>query len=261
MLKNVWNLVTRFFFVNPNIIPVDVSKNQYSLFFRTTRSIDIINALDNIPYIIHKLLFENDNEISSDYFQIYLIRKDKYFTVGHYSLNNLEENINNNNIRFIFIRLNLITNKIINHVNCLIIDKINKRIYVFEPQHKLKFNIDILKSIDEFNCFLDYDFIEPIRMGNKIIQKNNFYCQTYVLMAYYLITKFYDYVDYTEYYDFLKKYMSNKYLAMFLIYIDKLLEENNILIGDFQKNYNNNKSFILEDDGDTIYIDFKSNTL
>ena len=175
--------------------PIEIKKSdKYTLFKQNNKQINkTVFALNNIPSDIHSLLFSNYEYVCPKYYFITL-QLDEEYTITNllHNFDDLDDYLGNDKIRFIYIRINLIQKgKKINHVNCIIIDKINKYLLLFEPKVNIKYDINILFS------FLDGVFgkskfkkLFPKDIGyhsfNKL-QSFDLFCQTYVLFIYIII--------------------------------------------------------------------------
>src|SRR5205085_26945 len=100
-----------------------------------------IFALNNLPVKMHEILFSCYENVSHQYYQISFKRNNGIFEPLSINCDGLNEDMLNGNIRFIFIRINIIksTNKVtMNHVNCVVIDKWKQYILYFEPMFVLR---------------------------------------------------------------------------------------------------------------------------
>lgn len=228
------------------------SEIQYNIPFDNTiiQEYDInktIFAINNMPDIIHKILFES-SQISPNYYYIRLNIKSN--EINHNLT--LDKDIENKDIRYIFIRLNLINeDQYFHHVNGIYIDKIKKYILVFEPKFELSFDKSIIENL--FNN--DYKFLYAEDIGytnNRRMQNHDLFCQTYVLFSFILIIYNND-ISYTEYYKMFSTVINSKNIDHMLYWINNILIKNNYEICEQPelwscnkfKNINNMIKYIL----------------
>lgn len=179
-------------------IPFDINEikklNKYKSFKHNQNKINkIIFALNNFPSDIHTFIFSEYDYVCPKYYYITLqLDKNHNITNLLHNFEDLDDYLENHNIRFIYIRINLIQkNNIINHVNCIIIDKQLGYLLIFEPRINIKYHLEPLSS------FLDGVFIKskfkklfPQDIGftmSNPLQSFDWFCQTYVLFTYFLI--------------------------------------------------------------------------
>ena len=121
--------------IKKDLLYVDYKKDR-------SRINKTIFALNNMPEVIHTVLFKNSNylHICPKYFQMYYELNDNNKFVKKYAnLTTLQVYLDDNALRYIYIRINLIeNNKKNDHVNSIIIDKKKKYILYFEPQCELR---------------------------------------------------------------------------------------------------------------------------
>jgi hypothetical protein len=211
--------------------PINIENDPEFIKFKDNEVVlnKIIFALNNIPDIVHTLLF------NEKYFSI-TIKVNKYkITSVYHSLENIQEHLKSDN-RYIYIRLNIITNSTykMHHVNCIIIDKKEKYILFFEPRVNFLFNIDdLIKELDALINIKDYKKLLPSDIGYNIfnrLQKYDAFCQTYVLFAYILIINNKD-IHYTNFSTMFNS-MDTQSIGCLFYYINNLLENNNYNICD-----------------------------
>lgn len=153
----------------------------------------MIFALNNIPDKVFDLLFCDYDNICPKFYKI-IFKKDLKLNTFVTTFNNLDEYINNDNMRYVYIRVDIIDkSKKINHVNCIIIDRINKYILIFEPKCKLVIDVkDIDNILKHYIDTKEYKLLTPSDIGyNSInkLQKNDCFCQTYIVFVFYLIVE------------------------------------------------------------------------
>jgi hypothetical protein len=146
-------------------------------------------------------------------------------------------------IQYIYFRINLInehnTTININHVNCIIIDKKNKYVLIFEPKGILSYDINIIKNLfHKYDNLNQYKYLTPCDIGYKqystsqSLQRYDFYCQTYVMMVFYLIINNKN-IKFSEYSKLFTKSINKKTVGYFLYQIDIALKKNNIEFHSF----------------------------
>lgn len=209
------------------------SKVQYKIPFDSTlpkpNNYDInktIFALNNMPDIIHNLLFENDINVASNYYYIRLDIVNK--TIDH-NLDLLKNDIDNDNIKYIFIRLNLVNCKYFNHVNGIYINKSKYYTLIFEPKYELIYNPLELESLLK-NYTNNYQFIYAKDIGYTIynrMQSYDLFCQTYVLFSFLLIVLNDGEINYENYCEMFSSVITPKNVEYLLYHIDNLLKKNN----------------------------------
>lgn len=199
----------------------------------------IIFALNNIPDIVHGLLFnkKDNSDVCQKYFSITIKLENSKIAELYHNLDNINEFLANDNIRFIYIRLNILTNSTgkMHHVNCIIIDKKSKYVLFFEPRNSLLFDVNEL--IDKIKDKIDIDPYTKLipsdigyNMFNKLQQYDAF-CQTYVLFAYILVINNKD-IQYTNYSTMFNSVITSQNIGHFYYHINKLLKINNYNICD-----------------------------
>lgn len=184
----------------------------------------VIFAINNMPHIIHNILFFDMKTVSQNY---YYIRLDN--SCLSHNLENLDKDMHNSEIEFIFIRLDLINkNKYINHVNGIYINKNKKYILIFEPKFELSFDKN---TVEELIQYEDYKFIYAEDIGyTKYTKMQNYdlFCQTYVLLTFFIIThNDNNYNDYTQIKSMISSIINSKSIDCFHYYLYELLKKNN----------------------------------
>lgn len=218
------------------MLPFDVNISNDTLFddFKNNdiEVNKIIFALNNVPDIIHQLLF-TENYICNQYYFITLKMNPSKIINVHHNLSNITNDLIDDKIRYIYIRINIITDTQMHHVNCIVIDKKNKYILLFEPQVSFVYDPNIILSLlDAFIELKSYKTIFPSDVGYNMfnkLQRYDTYCQTYVLFIFVLIV----YNQHIHYKDFSKLFNTNittETIGYFLFYIYKILKNSNCSI-------------------------------
>ena len=189
----------------------------------------VIFALNNLPDKIHTLMFHNNKEICNKFFSITIKLKNQMIIGMHHSLDTINDHILDNNIRYIFIRINVIaTQHVMNHVNCIIIDKKNKYMLFFEPKVEFMYDIqEFTKLVDELiKLPNDYTKLYPKDIGYDYynrLQSYDAFCQSYVLFVFILIISNND-IKTNEYSLMFNTIITSNNLGYLLFHIDTLLE-------------------------------------
>jgi len=261
---------------------LDNNNNQYKIPFdkfsipKHKNINNTIFALNNMPETIHQLLFGNNGDIAFNY---YYIRLDLQKNMVDHNLA-LNDDMLNNDIKYIFIRLNLINNNsLFNHVNGIYINKNKKYILIYEPKVELMYDSEFIETLlkSKIDCH-DYIFIYAEDLGYshyKRMQNYDLFCQTYVLFVFVLIT-LNDDINYENYSDMFDSVINSNNIDHFLYYIDELLKNNNYDICEqpelwtipnimkciFKKDNNNNdnvEKLVIKEDDDIFIIDQVNN--
>lgn len=205
----------------------------------------IIFVLNNIPGEIHKILFKDNPEINPEY----------YFININHNNSGFDKNFDKLDLtyRFIYIRINIFNNKYINHLNSIIIDNIQKYIFIFEPKTDINYNINIILELLGLN---NYKIYIPADLKYNQIQKFDLFCQTYIIFVFYLIINNKN-LDINGFKDLFDNYINHDNLLKFLNHIQILLNNNKLEI-----NYGENLSeipanFDINSDGEYIILDSK----
>ena len=202
----------------------------------------VMFALNNIPDIIHSLLFNNDTTVCQKYFSITIKLKnskiiDLYDNLDNNEAYDINSMMDNDDIRYIYIRLNILINlpSKMHHVNCIIIDKKNKHVLFFEPRNNLLFDInDLSIRIKDKIDISHYTKLTPSDIGYNVfnkLQQYDAFCQTYVLFAYLLIINNKD-IHYTNYSTMFNSIINPQNIGYFYYHINNLLKINNYNICD-----------------------------
>jgi hypothetical protein len=198
----------------------------------------MIFALNNIPDKIFDLLFQNNNDICPKFYKLVFIMDPKLNTyVNTFSnLYDLKEYIDNQYTRYIYIKVDIIDKTLkINHVNCIIIDKLEKYILVFEPKYKLM--IDINKINDIFTQYIDineYKLLTPTNIGyNSLnrLQRNDCFCQTYIVFIFYLIIEN-SHITYPDFSKLFNTVITTENIGYFIWYIYQKFVDSDLEIND-----------------------------
>lgn len=159
----------------------------------------ILFVINNFPNVVHEILFSHYNYVSPTFYEMNLNNNE----ITHNNINRIFlQDMVDMNIRYLFVRINIRNNGYMDHVNCMIVDKYQNVILVYEPQYKMKYNIDIIKIFmkevfDELNI-TEYQYITSSDLGFGFfnsLQKYDYFCQTYILLIYMIIVKFHNILD------------------------------------------------------------------
>ena len=144
----------------------NINKNELVTNYEDFKKNDIafskvIFSLNNLQDIVFKILIKGNENVCQKPFHI-------YFENDKESYNNLEginNYLNDDSINYIYIRINLVNKKnIMNHVNCIIIDKTKGFVLYFEPMANLRINLDIIRNIMlKYN--VEYKLLTPKDIG------------------------------------------------------------------------------------------------
>lgn len=199
----------------------------------------VMFALNNLGDELHTILFSNNPTVCNILFTITITVNNKEIIDIHHNLTNINDFINNQEIEYIYIRINVIRHNknTINHINNIIINKPQKYILLFDPQITFDYNpldmITLLFDILQIN-YINYNILFPEHIGydnlNKLQYYDNF-CQSYTLLAYILIINNPN-VPFLEYNIMFNNSMTYKKLGYFLFYIHTLLQQHNFDICD-----------------------------
>ena len=216
---------------------MDISDKEFNNFRLDNIALNkVIFALNNIPDIVHKLLFKENSEVCKQYFSITLKLENSKINNIYHNLNDIEQYFNDDKLRYCFIRLNIITNTFhkMHHINCIIIDKINKTILFFEPRVTFLFDInDLINNLHTLININGYITLLPSDIGynflNKL-QKYDMFCQTYTLFVYLLIIN--NNVNHKDYSIMFNTTITSQTICYLFYHIHKLLQQNNCQICD-----------------------------
>lgn len=161
--------------------------------FKINNNMDkVIFALNNIPDIVQSILFNNHKNVADKYLCLTIKLNGNSIDEIYHNLQDINSYIDNHNIRYIYIRINLIhTKSKMNHVNCIIIDKLQKYIFLFEPKVLFTYDTKIIFELlgDIFDTS-QYNKILPSDIGYTYYNRLQWYdtfCQTYILFIFWLI--------------------------------------------------------------------------
>lgn len=206
------------------MLPIDVDfvkhHSDFAKFKNSDTQVSFVVHMLNNPVHIWNIII-NDPTIANTYYY-FDIQNDK--VVHHNLINNFQKDMDNTNIKFIFVRLNIYNcdDNLMNHCNCAIIDKNNHRIIFIEPKGKFTLKP---KSIAEYMGLQYYDYI---LLNHKIQYLNNF-CQTYVIFSFLLIATNRDIInDAIDMKKMIGECVTNKNIGYFLFHIKHLLDVYNI---------------------------------
>lgn len=232
-----------FYTTNNYKIPYDITQikqdDDFKL-FKTNNDINkVIFVLNNLPDISHKLLFKDNKNTANKYFHLTIKFNNDEFLESFHNLDSLEIYLNDANIRYIYIRVNIINiQDKIHHINCIIIDKHKKYVLLFEPKFQFSYDTDIVfqvlsKSVD-FNV---YKKLLPIDLGYGFHNKLQWFsllCQSYAVFVFLLIV-FNDDVPTEHYSKLFNTVITDKNVGYLLFHINKLLIDNDIKICEQDK--------------------------
>ncbi len=193
----------------------------------------MIFALNNIPDKVFDLLFCDHDNICPKFYKI-IFKKDMKLDTFVTTFNNLDEYIDNE--RYVYIRVDIIDkSKKINHVNCIIIDRAEKYILIFEPKCKLVIDIkDIDNILKHYIDTSEYKLLTPSDIGynsmNKL-QKTDCFCQTYIIFVFYLIVENPG-VNYEDFSKLFNTVITTDNIGYFVYHIYKKYIESDLEIND-----------------------------
>lgn len=197
----------------------------------------VIFALNNLPENIHSILFGATEQISNKFFFITIKLDNGNIYDFHHNLNDINNQLNNDSIKYILIRINIIdsTKNVMNHVNCIIIDKENKYSLFFEPKITFVYDVnDLTKIIDGLMNIADYKKLYPKDIGyntyNKL-QKYDAFCQSYILFVFIMIILNKN-IKPENFCTMFNSTITSKNLGYLLFHINELLKKNNFDICD-----------------------------
>ena len=195
----------------------------------------MIFALNNIPDKVFDLLFCDHDNICPKFYKI-IFKKDVKLDAFVTTFNNLDADIGNTNIRYVYIRVDIIDKyKKINHVNCVIIDRVEEYILVFEPKCKLVIDTqDINDILKHYIDTSEYKLLTPSDIGyNSInkLQKNDCFCQTYIVFVFYLIVENPG-INYADFSKLFNTIITTDNIGYFVYHIYKKYTDSDLEIGD-----------------------------
>ena len=217
-------------------VPFDIEEIENEKNFYEYQNNNEVNktlfALNNMPEIVYQLIFKDMINVSPNY---YYIRMDDQ-NINH-NLETLKDDMLNDNIQYIFIRLNIIQH-LISHVNGIIINKNQNYVLIYEPKVVMIYDpIYIEEFLKLKGDFSNYKFILAQDIGYTCynrMQNYDLFCQTYVLFVFILIT-LNDNINYVKYRKMFNTIINYNNLGYFLYYINTLLTKNNYTICNQQE--------------------------
>lgn len=223
---------------SPYKLPFDIKeieKDGEFIQFKNNNDVnEIIFALNNLPEVLHKLIFKEFTNVSNTYFFVTLkFYKNQINEIFH-NLDKLNNCFCQDSIDFILIRLNLIKNDSkLDHINGIFINKKQRYIFIFEPKSTFLFDTNqLVLFLKDFFDFSDFILIYPNDIGynsSNSLQKYDAFCQTYVLFTFLLIV-FNENIHYSKLSIMLNSLITYKNLGFFLFFLNKLLKANNFEI-------------------------------
>jgi len=240
-LTTIYNYVKSYFYSNTikhYNDHLNINNNQSVEFLNFKKNKLNINksffVLNNLPDVIHKLLFEKYPYVCQQYFHITLDITKSTTNIFH-NLYDISKYTTNDNISHIFIRVNII-NKITNlhHVNSIIINKIDQYILFFEPKVKFSYDVNILSDLIKLYIDTNYKCVYPDDIGYDIypkLQKYDAYCQCYIIYTFLLIINNPD-VEYKDYAPMFNVQINIDKIGYFIFYVYEQMLENNYCIDD-----------------------------
>lgn len=248
-------------------------KKDFNNFINDNKLSKTIFVINNIPSKVYNLLFNKYKNVSQIYFEMKFKKdKDQDILLSH-NLVDFNNVVNKNNIRYIYLRINLIGYgwKNMNHVNCIIIDKTKKYILYFEPTVNIKICLNDIKhtlfsicpTIKKFTLYTPKDI--GYNYFNKL-QRFDYYCQTYILYIFCLILEN-DNIDPIKYSTLFNSVIKKTTVKYMLYYIYNLLNESDTNLLNCENIYyndggifykNNHKKYEyhgnIEEDGEYLIL-------
>lgn len=214
---------------NPNDI---LNTPEFKNFKSDTKELNkIVFALNNLPDTLHQIITKN-TFICSQYYYITIYQTNNKTEIMH----NID-NIQNETDNYVYIRINVInnSNNKMHHVNCVIHDKINKTVLLFDPQ--IDFDYDPQIILDLLDNYMDLK-INKVLLPQDIgynsynhLQKYDAFCQTYILFILLLIVNN-PTIPYIEYSKMFNGLTTHTNIGYFLYTIHELLKDNKFDICD-----------------------------
>ena len=239
-VKSIYNKIKTYIYGNvPHnyLMPYNPEEieptEEFQSFKKDTLSINrVIFAMNNIPDIIHELLFKQK------YYHITIKLQLGQPELTH-NLDAIHEDFENDEITHIYIRINIIIpDNPMHHVNCVIIDRSKQFILLFEPQVEFKYNVILIYEL--LNKYINMDYYKillPIDIGytnNNKLQGYDAYCQSYVILAYMLLIINKN-VSPSEYSKMFNTMITLKNIGYLLYYVHLVLINNQYDIGSPQE--------------------------
>ncbi|QKF94252.1 hypothetical protein QKU48_gp0794 [Fadolivirus algeromassiliense] len=219
-------------------IPFDINEietNPSLKQFQENNDINkVIFALNNIPDIVQRILFQDYKNINDKYLHITIKTNDNSIDEIYHNLEEIKQYLTDDSIRYINIRINLVNiGSKMHHVNCIVIDKLRKYILIFEPKTMLRYDHKMIKSIfQELFDVSQYEILTPHDIGYSYynrLQWNDAYCQTYIIFIFWLIILNED-IDPKKYSLLFNNVITHKNMGYFLFHINQILNANKIEI-------------------------------
>lgn len=242
----LYNSIKRCFYITPElnnyILPFNIQNIDKNSEFQEFKDNDIeinkvIFTLNNLPDKVHNLLFSDNEEVCNEYFYITVKVKDRIQNQTHkeideifHNLDNINNHLFNDKIRYIFIRVNVIDayHKVMDHVNCIIIDKNKKYILFFEPKFEFIYDAaDLTKFVSEKIDIGNYSIIMPQDIGYDYytrLQSYDIFCQSYVIFVFGIIVCN-DIGNITNYRSIINSIITHENLGCMLYHIHTLLKQ------------------------------------
>ena len=237
IIKNYFGYSTITYNLPFNINEID-NDSEFNKFKNDDKDLNkVIFALNNLPENIHTILFNNNKEISNKFFYITLKLKNENIIDVFHNLNDINDQIINDDVKYILIRINIIDtlNTKMDHVNSIVIDKHNKYMLFFEPKVTFAYNInDLTKLCDELINVPSYAKFYPKDIGYNTYNKLQHYdafCQSYILFVFIMITLNGN-IKSENFSLMFNTTITTKNLGYFLFYINTLIKFNKIDICD-----------------------------
>lgn len=197
----------------------------------------VMFALNNLPNVIHELLFKHRQDVCHHYYYITLNRNQNNEIIDiFHNIGDIKDQILNDEIKYIYIRINIVNinkkNNQMDHINCIICDKIHKTILIFEPKTKFTYDVNIIMDIlNQSMDIKEYKILLPEKdigyNSHHSLQKYDAYCQTYVLLVFVLIIHN-SQMPFEKYSSLFNCAITYKNIGYFLFTIHQLLKENKI---------------------------------
>jgi hypothetical protein len=251
-LTYLYNLIKNYFKPIQHNIPFQISNlDDFESFKQNKTSINkVVFALNNMPETIYPLLFRDSSSICERLFIITIKIQNKEILDFQHNIEDLNDHLGT---KYILIRVNVIdvTQNVMHHVNCIILDNIDKNAIFFDSKVNFQYDVDsfVILVMDIINIG-DYDILFPHHLGyndyNKL-QNCDMFCQTYVFFVFMLITTN-ENTQIPEYSNLFNTMITPKNLGYFLFHIHNLLKRNNFEICDQDAiwSFPTNKNNILD---------------
>lgn len=222
-------------------VPFNIKEIKKSNNFRNFKDNEqelnkVIFFLNNMPDKVHSIIFNNYTNVCPTYYDITILldQKNNICNLMH-NLEDIDKYLEDQGIRYIYIRINILGEVKMNHVNCIIIDKQEKYLLLFEPKFNLYYDVRVLFNfIDGIFYGYHYKKISAADLGyhnfNRL-QSYDRFCQTYVIFVYLLII-LNPHVKYKNYKTMFNNIITKENLGYLLFTIYQLLHQNNYTINE-----------------------------